>query len=437
MEDAVSKLGTLQIDQGATDEALTAQIEHLILEQQKRLNQILDSIFQACIAKIDDALYELESPVQQGNQMATTTYTLSTVEQASTASMEFAAVFNAYLGGEKGGDHVEVIKTANNLAQAMFEVLSNTKGICRLAPDDDAVDKLVTKGKIPGDAVVRAFLNLQSYRLEGKGVPARREAVMHHVGATREALATLAKTIEQAVPQASKSAVATANGDIGDLVDREMHAAASAIEAATRRLEALMSRPKNTSKHSAIDLQVHDSILEAAMTITSAIAKLIAAASASQQEIVGQGRAGGSAQAFYKKNSRWTEGLLSAAKAVARATTQLIEVADGVISGDKPQEELIVASNEVAAATAQLVQASRVKSDLMSQTQERLEVAARAVTEACKALVRQVRTVIDRQASRDNDVDYAGMGSHDFKRREFEQQVQIITLEKELTNARR
>jgi len=97
-------------------------------------------------------------------------------------------------------------------------------------------------------------------------------------------------------------------------------------------------------------------------------------------------------------------------------------------------EQLIVASNEVAAATAQLVAASRVKANLMSKTQERLELAAKAVKEACRALVRQVKAVTSKQT--EDEVDYKNMAGLEFKRQEMEQQVQILTLEKELGAAR-
>ena len=76
-------------------------------------------------------------------------------------------------------------------------------------------------------------------------------------------------------------------------------------------------------------------------------------AAASQQEIVNQGRGSNmSKNQFYKKNNRWTEGLISAAKAVASSTNMLIETADGVISGRNSPEQLIVASNDVGASTA-------------------------------------------------------------------------------------
>jgi hypothetical protein len=120
---------------------------------------------------------------------------------------------------------------------------------------------------------------------------------------------------------------------------------------------------------------------------------------------------------------------------VAFATNLLIESADGVISGTHSLEQLIVASNEVASATAQLVAASRVKANLMSKTQEKLELAARAVTEACKALVRQVKAITAKQAMQE-EVDYSKMADLEFKKTELEQQAEILTLEKDLGAAR-
>jgi len=107
-----------------------------------------------------------------------------------------------------------------------------------------------------------------------------------------------------------------------------------------------------------------------------------------------------------------------------------------VLSVTHTLEQLIVASNEVAAATAQLVAASRVKASLMSKTQEQLELAVKAVTEACKALVRQVNAISAKQAE-DQMPDYADLGAHEFKVRQMEQQVEILRLEKELNTARR
>ena len=358
------------------------------------------------------------------------------IEKAVNNATDFATVFNLHLGGDVGGDHVDVIKGANEFAQALSDVLINCKGITRLANDDDASDKIVGFAKTAGDIGLRFFLNLQSYKLDLLQPAQRKEVAMRNNSEARMALTRLSEIVDTLVPKGSKGgALAKANGDIGDIVEQEMLNAAHAIEEATRRLQELMSRPRDSSRFSAVDLQVHDSILSAAMAITSAIARLIQAATESQQEIVAQGKGSSSVQQFYKRNNRWTEGLISAAKSVAFATNLLIESADGVLSGTHSLEQLIVASNEVAAATAQLVAASRVKANLMSKTQERLELAAKAVTEACKALVRQVKAVSAKQV-KEEDVDYNNMAVLEFKRREMEQQVDILKLEKELGAAR-
>lgn len=386
---------------------------------------------------MDDAIYELESPSQAGNLNSTPEYTLSMIEKGTNNATEFATIFNLYLSGEIGGDHVDVIKAANEFAQSLSDVLINTKGITRLATDDDASDKMIAVAKAVGDVGLRFFLNLQSYKLDLLSNPMqRKEVAMRNNGEVRGALAKLSEVVDALIPKGAKGgSLAKANGDIGDIVEQEMLGAAKAIEMATQRLQELMARPRDASRYSAVDLQVHDSILAAALAITNAIARLIKAATESQQEIVAQGRGSSTVQQFYKRNNRWTEGLISAAKSVAFATNLLIESADGVLSGTHSLEQLIVASNEVAGATAQLVAASRVKASLMSKTQERLELAAKAVTEACKALVRQVKTISAKELI-EEDIDYSKMASLEFKRREMEQQVEILKLEKELGAAR-
>ncbi|PPQ67169.1 hypothetical protein CVT25_005770, partial [Psilocybe cyanescens] len=420
MDSTIEQLSEAQQNKDLVDKTTDAQIDTLILDNRKKLNQIIGK-------------FNLTSA---GNLNSTPEYTLSMIEKSMNNATEFATIYNLYLGGEAGGDHVDVIKSANELAQSLAEVLINTKGITRLASDDDASDKIVNVAKSAGDVGLRFFENLQSYKLDLLQPSQRKEVAMRNNSQARTALTKLSEVVDGLIPKGAKAnALARANGDIGDLVEQEMSSAARAIEAATERLQELMSRPRDSSRYSAIDLQVHDSILSAAMAITNAISRLIKAATDSQQEIVAQGKGSSTTQQFYKRNNRWTEGLISAAKAVAFATNLLIESADGVLSGTHSLEQLIVASNEVAAATAQLVAASRVKANLMSKTQERLELAAKAVTAACKALVRQVKAVSAKQVE-EEDVDYKNMAVLEFKTREMEQQVEILKLEKDLGAAR-
>lgn len=428
MDQTLKELGELRLSHGETTTTFDAQVDTLILDHRKELNAIIDSILQACVQKVDDAIYELEAPMQQGNTTATPQYTLSMIEKAMTTATEFATTFNLYLNRKSGGGYVDVIKAANEFAQAVFETLLATKGITRLSETDEAGDKLIKVAKTAGDVTQRFFLNLQSYKLVGGGN--KEEIALRNNAEARNALSKLTDAVDATIPKSKLKL----NGDLGDLVSQEMDNAARAISAATERLAALRARPK--SKFDMLDVNVHDSILDATQAIANAIGRLIQAATESQEEIVREGKGSSSVQHFYKRNHRWTEGLISAAKAVAYATSLLIESADGVISGTHSFEQLIVGANEVAAATAQLVAASRVKASLMSKAQQNLELASKAVTDACKGLVKQVK-LISNQKTDDEVVDYKAMPSHEFKIREVEQQVEILKLEKDLGAARR
>ena len=172
----------------------------------------------------------------------------------------------------------------------------------------------------------------------------------------------------------------------------------------------------------------------------NAIGNLIKCATESQKEIVAQGKGSGSPSSFYKKNSRWTEGLISAAKSVALSTSVLVEAADGVVHGTHSMEQLIVASHEVAACTAQLVAAARVKASANSKTQEKLESAAKTVTDATKLLVRSAKQYSEDAATAavsSVTTDLSKLTVQQYKVLEMNQQVEILTLEKHLAQARK
>jgi hypothetical protein len=180
--------------------------------------------------------------MQAGNQTSTPEYTLSMIEKSQSNATDFVTVFNLYLEGQEGGDHVDVIKGANDFAQAIADTLRSVKGITRLANDEDAADKLVGIAKSAGDVCYRFFLNLQSYKLELVDRSQRTNVAMRNNGEVRSALTKLSESVESIIPK-GKSLTKGASGDIGDLVEQEMLGAAKAIEAATQRLQQLISRP--------------------------------------------------------------------------------------------------------------------------------------------------------------------------------------------------
>ncbi|GME74246.1 unnamed protein product [Ambrosiozyma monospora] len=214
-----------------------------------------------------------------------------------------------------------------------------------------------------------------------------------------------------------------------------MASASKAIDDAFAHLNDLLLRPIDPTI-SAFDTEINKSILASAMAIINAIKLLIQASIASQEEIVNNGKGSNSKTSFYKKNNKWTEGLISASKSIAYSTNILIKIADGVLSGKNTNEELIVASNEVAASTAQLVSSSRVKSQYMSKTQDNLESASKKVNLACKQLVAKVNELISNKNEL-AEVDYSKLSIHENKTVEMEQQVEILKLENALIAARK
>ncbi|KAG7824883.1 hypothetical protein KL920_005428, partial [Ogataea angusta] len=181
--------------------------------------------------------------------------------------------------------------------------------------------------------------------------------------------------------------------ELGSILDKELANTQAAIEKAAGLLDSMSTRHKLKVQEDG-SLEVNEAIISCASAIINAVRLLLKACMEAQEEIVSRGKGSMSRALFYKKNNRWTEGLISASKQVAYATGILIRMADGVLAGTSSSEELIVASNEVASATAQLVSSSRVKSDLMSQSHLNLEDASRKVTSSCKMLVTKVRSLL-------------------------------------------
>ncbi|KAK3371913.1 ANTH domain-containing protein [Podospora didyma] len=431
MDQTLIELNELRNGQGETDHALDGQIDAIILAQLDKITDMIDSVLQAGVQRVDDALYELDSTMQAGNQNASPSYVLSQIEKASANAMEFATSFNNFIADGPNSTHTELIKNINVFSGAIADVCSNTKGLIRLASDEKKSDALIAGARQSAQSTVKFFRGLLSFRLEGMDPIQRTDVVINSNNEVQMNLQRLNKLVEAFAPGFGKL---SNKGDLGELVDNELSKAADAIAAAAARLAKLKNKPRDG--YSTYELKVHDSILDAALAITTAIAQLIKAATVTQQEIVNLGRGSSSRTAFYKKNNRWTEGLISAAKAVASSTNTLIETADGVLSNRNSPEQLIVASNNVAASTAQLVAASRVKAGFMSKNQENLETASKAVGAACRSLVRQVQNMIKDRNADDEQVDYSKLGSHEFKVREMEQQVEILQLENSLASAR-
>uniref|UniRef100_A0A8C1VU83 Talin 1 n=1 Tax=Cyprinus carpio TaxID=7962 RepID=A0A8C1VU83_CYPCA len=153
------------------------------------------------------------------------------------------------------------------------------------------------------------------------------------------------------------------------IAENELLGAAAAIEAAAKKLEQL--KPRAKPKEADESLNFEEQILEAAKSIAAATSALVKAASAAQRELVAQGKVG-AIPANKVDDGQWSHGLISAARMVAAATNNLCEAANSAVQGHASEEKLISSAKQVAASTAQLLVACKVKADQDSQTMKRV-----------------------------------------------------------------
>lgn len=196
-------------------------------------------------------------------------------------------------------------------------------------------------------------------------------------------------------------------------------------------------------------VEVHQSseqriVVDATIKISGVVGSLIKYAIEVQDEIVAandDGDGDGGVESFYLKNSKWTNGLISAAQAVAKTTVQLLGCADTYLSdNDGDSSMLIASSSQVTAATLQLVTASRVKAPATSSSLKKLEGAAKAISECNKNLV---SILLGEGGTLQRGVGVGGGGdfaipedSFSLKVEELERQARVLALEKELGEAR-
>uniref|UniRef100_A0A3P9PWV1 Huntingtin interacting protein 1 related n=1 Tax=Poecilia reticulata TaxID=8081 RepID=A0A3P9PWV1_POERE len=206
--------------------------------------------------------------------------------------------------------------------------------------------------------------------------------------------------------------------ELGSMVDKEMVATSTAIEEAVLRMDV------NTI---IIDVVVFYSV--------QAVHILVTAATDLQKDIVEGGRGAASVTEFYAKNSRWTEGLISASKAVGWGATQLLDSADRVVGEKGSYEELIASSHEIAASTAQLVAASKVKADRNNKKLYTLQQASRHVNDMAAVVVTSTKHG-QQQISDHGVMDFSGMSLIKLKKEEMEAQVKVLQLENQLDQER-
>ncbi|XP_030249828.1 huntingtin-interacting protein 1 isoform X1 [Sparus aurata] len=245
----------------------------------------------------------------------------------------------------------------------------------------------------------------------------------------RAALEAILATAEKLRPRGLE----LQQGELGDLVEQEMAATSAAVESAAARIEEMLN--KSRAVDTGIKMEVNERILASCTELMQTIKELILSSKDLQRDIVEGGRGAASMKEFYAKNSRWTEGLISASKAVGWGATVMVDAADLVVQGKGKFEELMVCSHEIAASTAQLVAASKVKADKDSAKLHRLQHASRGVTQATAAVVASTKSGKS-QIEETDTMDFSSMTLTQIKRQEMDAQVMVLELETRLQKER-
>ncbi|XP_068440752.1 huntingtin-interacting protein 1 isoform X2 [Clinocottus analis] len=248
-------------------------------------------------------------------------------------------------------------------------------------------------------------------------------------GKLRAALEAILATAEKLRPRGLE----LQQGELGDLVEQEMAATSAAVESAAARIEEMLNNSRAVD--TGVKMEVNERILASCTELMQAIKQLVLSSKNLQKDIVESGRGAASMKEFYAKNSRWTEGLISASKAVGWGATVMVDAADLVVQGKGKFEELMVCSHEIAASTAQLVAASKVKADKDSANLQRLQKASRGVTQATAAVVASTKSGKSQIEEKDT-MDFSSMTLIQIKRQEMDAQVLVLELETRLQKER-
>ncbi|KAL6081635.1 hypothetical protein STEG23_007850, partial [Scotinomys teguina] len=363
-----------------------------------------EAILQDAVSKLDDPLHLrcTSSPDYLVSRAQAALDTVSALEKSHTQ----------YLTSSE--DASALVAALTRFSHLAADTIVNGGATSHLAPTDPA-DRLIDTCRECGSQALELMGQLQ----DRTALPRAQPSLMR----------TPLQGILQLGQDLKPKSLDVRQEELGAMVDKEMAATSAAIEDAVRRIEDMMNQARHES--SGVKLEVNERILNSCTDLMKAIRLLVMTSSSLQKEIVDSGRGAATQQEFYAKNSRWTEGLISASKAVGWGATQLVESADKVVLHTGKFEELIVCSHEIAASTAQLVAASKVKADKHSPHLSRLQECSRTVNERAANVVASTKSGQEQIEDRDT-MDFSGLSLIKLKKQEMETQVRVLELEKTL-----
>uniref|UniRef100_A0A8C5A5T6 Talin 2a n=1 Tax=Gadus morhua TaxID=8049 RepID=A0A8C5A5T6_GADMO len=251
------------------------------------------------------------------------------------------------------GQQEDIISTANLSRKAITDMLTTCK---KAAFHSEVSEEVRSRALMFGTECTTGYIDLLEHVLQVLQKPTPEQ---------KQQLAVCSKRVAGAVTELIQTAEAMKGAEWVDpedptvIAETELLGAAASIEAAAKKLEQLKPRAKPKV---------------------------------------------GSIQANAVDDGQWSQGLISAARLVAAATSNLCEAANASVQGHASEEKLISSAKQVAASTAQLLVACKVKADQDSEAMRRLQAAGNAVKRASDNLVRAAQKAAFDKADDDNVV---------------------------------
>ncbi|CAH2048721.1 unnamed protein product, partial [Iphiclides podalirius] len=367
--------------------SLKAQLQDAQAEIKRQTSRLVTCAGEAALELTNEALESFEhSSVRDTNRLA--------AELAAKAFDELAK------STQITGNEEAVAKSAVFAAHNTSRLSAYIMDLCNVSTDMEASEKLSGECRSMLSATRLCLESLAAGRLEG--------------GAWEEARGRVCAAAEGAAAADREPAARS--------VDDELASMDSAIEQAAAQIEEMLAASR--AADSGVKLEVNEKILDACTTLMGAVKVLVQDARRLQNEL-GEPK---TRQKMYRRNPQWSEGLISAAKAVVFAAKQLVSSADEAVRGRGRVEGVSAATHEVAGSTAQLVAASRARAPPSAPSLARLTAASRQVAAAAGAVLAATRHAAD--LVRDTEaLDTSALTLTATRRLEMESLVRSLELE--------
>ncbi|XP_066264315.1 huntingtin-interacting protein 1-like isoform X3 [Branchiostoma lanceolatum] len=424
-EEFAQRLQSSMDEKKSEEEAKTRQ---LLTEQLSLLVSAIEEgehMVHGALDKFDDLLH--------AQSTSTAEYLISQAQSLLGSLDSLSRNYNSFTQNKKVTP--DLVRTVTQFSHLAADTILQGKAASHMAPLEQGED-LAERCKGTGE---KSLILLGLLRQQGSAEVTSQQG--EDVKATIEDIITCAQEL---IPK-----IADIKSELGELVEMEMSETSEAVDKAAAKIEEMLNKSRQGS--SGVRLEVNENnhlsphqvlvkvtstqILDSCTELMKAIKLLIIKSKDLQNDIVAEGRGTATAQEFYNRNPRWTEGLVSAAKTVGWGATVLTDAADKVIQGTGKFEELVVCSHEIAASSAQLVAASKVKAEKNSATLKELRVASKGVANATANVVATTKSG-QAQIEESDTMDFSAMSLTTIKRLEMDSQVHVLELESSLTKER-